>query len=107
MRRPLVPELSLSTPLNIIGGHNWKGSSRPRRVPRELSCPRYHTIIGLAPDVLPVVLVSLLAQLKLAQMEWWFGKGGISGTKRVVAKRLGYLWTARISHGQLGCLEGG
>lgn len=30
------------------------------------------------------------AQLKLAQMEWGFGKGGINGTKWVVAKRLGY-----------------
>ncbi|KAF4827886.1 putative 4-hydroxy-2-oxoglutarate aldolase [Colletotrichum tropicale] len=30
------------------------------------------------------------AQLKLAQMEWAFGKGGINGTKWVVAKSLGY-----------------
>ena len=30
------------------------------------------------------------AQLKLAQMEWGFGKGGINGTKWVVAKGLGY-----------------
>ncbi|KAF6806157.1 4-hydroxy-2-oxoglutarate aldolase, mitochondrial 5 [Colletotrichum sojae] len=29
-------------------------------------------------------------QLKLAQMEWAFGKGGINGTKWVVAKSLGY-----------------
>ena len=31
-----------------------------------------------------------VAQLKLAQMEWGFGKGGINGTKWVVARRLGY-----------------
>ncbi|TEA21519.1 putative 4-hydroxy-2-oxoglutarate aldolase [Colletotrichum sidae] len=30
------------------------------------------------------------AQLKLAQMEWAFGKGGINGTKWVVAKSRGY-----------------
>lgn len=30
------------------------------------------------------------AQLKLAKMEWAFGKGGINGTKWVVAKLLGY-----------------
>lgn len=30
------------------------------------------------------------AQLKLAQMEWGFAKGGINGTKWVVAKILGY-----------------
>jgi len=30
------------------------------------------------------------AQLKLAQAEWGFGKGGINGTKWVVAKYLGY-----------------
>ncbi|OAG12762.1 dihydrodipicolinate synthetase [Paraphaeosphaeria sporulosa] len=30
------------------------------------------------------------AQLKLAQMEWGFGKGGINGTKWVVAKIRGY-----------------
>ena len=30
------------------------------------------------------------AQLKLAQMEWGFAKGGINGTKWVVAKMLGY-----------------
>lgn len=31
-----------------------------------------------------------VAQLKLAQMEWGFAKGGINGTKWVVAKILGY-----------------
>ncbi|KAL2209361.1 dihydrodipicolinate synthetase [Sarocladium strictum] len=31
-----------------------------------------------------------IAQLKLAQMEWGFAKGGINGTKWVVAKLLGY-----------------
>ncbi|KAK8063090.1 4-hydroxy-2-oxoglutarate aldolase [Apiospora hydei] len=30
------------------------------------------------------------AQLRLAKMEWGFGKGGINGTKWVVAKLLGY-----------------
>lgn len=30
------------------------------------------------------------AQFKLAQMEWGFGKGGINGTKWVVAKLRGY-----------------
>lgn len=30
------------------------------------------------------------AQLKLAEVEWGFGKGGINGTKWVVAKFLGY-----------------
>lgn len=30
------------------------------------------------------------AQIKLAKMEWGFGKGGINGTKWVVAKILGY-----------------
>lgn len=30
------------------------------------------------------------AQLKLAKMEWGFGKGDINGTKWVVAKILGY-----------------
>lgn len=30
------------------------------------------------------------AQLKLAQMEWGFAKGGINGTKWVVAKLRGY-----------------
>jgi hypothetical protein len=30
------------------------------------------------------------AQLKLAQMEWGFAKGGINGTKWVVSKMLGY-----------------
>ena len=34
------------------------------------------------------------AQLKLAQMEWGFAKGGINGTKWVVAKRLGYPLTS-------------
>lgn len=29
-------------------------------------------------------------QLKLAKMEWGFAKGGINGTKWVVAKLLGY-----------------
>ena len=30
------------------------------------------------------------AQLKLAQTEWGFAKGGINGTKWIVAKGLGY-----------------
>lgn len=30
------------------------------------------------------------AQLKLAEVEWGFGKGGINGTKWVVAKYRGY-----------------
>ena len=30
------------------------------------------------------------AQLELAKMEWGFGKGGINGTKWVVAKLRGY-----------------
>jgi 4-hydroxy-2-oxoglutarate aldolase len=30
------------------------------------------------------------AQIKLAKMEWGFGKGGINGTKWVVAKLLNY-----------------
>ncbi|KAL0931274.1 4-hydroxy-2-oxoglutarate aldolase, mitochondrial 5 [Colletotrichum truncatum] len=34
------------------------------------------------------------AQLKLAQMEWAFGKGGINGTKWVVAKSHGYPLTS-------------
>lgn len=33
-------------------------------------------------------------QLKLAQMEWGFGKGGINGTKWIVAKLLGYPLTS-------------
>lgn len=34
------------------------------------------------------------AQFKLAQMEWAFGKGGINGTKWVVARSLGYPLTS-------------